>query len=154
MKRLIVFLMIIPMIFCGCRDKSRESQTDAFTVSVNVDCENVYGIHIEYLLGGEAMGGKSQVYANGGVLTRGDKLIFSFLLGDFKNPEKLNEKTLQIEFYAITENEMECLINGKEPNKRFTFSENHWEWNASFGGKYEFTLESDNNGGYVLLPAC
>lgn len=153
MKRLVVLLMIIPMFFCSCRDKSRVPQTDAFTVSVNIDCDDVYGIHIEYLLGGEAMGGKSQVYANGSVLTRDEELIFSFLPENFKNPEELSEKPLQIEFYTITENERECLINGKEPNERFTFSENHWEWNASFGEKYEFTLESDNNGGYVLFPA-
>lgn len=151
MKRFIALLAAIPLILCGCSYKN--SKTEQFAVSVNINLDDVYGVHCEYLLGDEAMGGKSLVLADGGVLNRGEELIFSFLPEDFENPVELSKKPFQIEFYVITENEKEHLINGVDLNERFTFSENHWEWNAFFGEKYEFTLESDNNGGYVLFPA-
>lgn len=150
MKKFMAILTAIPLILCGCSLKN--SKTEQFTVSVNINRDDVYGMHCEYLLGRKAIGGRSIVYKDGGVMNRGDELIFSFLSEDFENPGELSEKPFQIEFYVITENGKEHLINGINPNEKFTFSEDHWEWDASFGEKYKFTLTNGGDDGYFLYP--
>lgn len=152
MKRLLVVMMIIPLILCGCKNKS-----DKFTVTVNMDCDDVYGVHIEYFLGGDAMGG-IVVGLTEGALPRGENISFKFDSNNFKNAYELHTKPFQIMFAAVMENGEEIPISAPEnrtDNADYKLigesTDCYWEWSAAFSERYEFTLESDKNG-YFIYP--
>lgn len=152
MKRLIVALVIIPLILCGCKNKS-----DKFAVTVNMDCDDVYAVHIEYFLGGDAMGG-TVVGLMEGALLRGENISFKFDSKNFENADELHTKPFQIVFAAVMENGKEIPISAPETrtdNADYKLigedTDCYWEWSAAFGERYKFTLTS-NNTGYFLYP--
>lgn len=152
MKKLIAAFAAISLILCGCKNKS-----DKFTVAVNMDCDDVYGMHIEYFLGGDAMGGMV-VGLMEGALTRGENISFRFDSKNFENADELHTKPFQIMFAAVMENGEEIPISAPEArtdNADYKLigedTDCYWEWSAAFGERYEFTLASDNNG-YFIYP--
>lgn len=123
-----------------------------------MDCDDVYGVHIEYFLGGDAMGG-TVVGLMEGALPHDENVSFEFDSNNFENADELHTKPFQIVFAAVMENGEEIPISAIETrtdNADYKLigvdTDCYWEWSAAFGERYEFTLTNDNNGKYFMHP--
>lgn len=147
-------------------------ETDFFWVTVKPDGEGVLGITVEYMLGGERMGGQEIADAQGGAFESGEELRFRFERRFFKDFDELSEKKFGV-FFRIRSKYSESMLRPNIPDGWANSSESYdgtqyslsegvfedgsasepvWEWKAKPGGEYEFILRENKLGWYDLYP--
>lgn len=118
----------------------KTANTDSvMSVVIKVDCCTAYGVELEYLLGGEPVGGKGMQPADGSRLMYGEELTFTFTENDFPDADLLSSEPFGISFSVI----------GK---KGIKIPADVQEWNAGRGGKYEFVLRESSTDVFNISP--
>lgn len=148
--------------------------SQSIRVSVDVQCAGISEISVDYLLDGELFGGQSASNARGGLFRRGETVEFDFGKRDFKDFNEVAEKKFGI-YFRIKEGGDSTVFRPEIPEAWRELSESRdgteyslaegnigngslaktvwWEWNAEFGGEYNFVLKGNQSDGYYLYPA-
>lgn len=145
---------------------------NSFRVTVDMNCGGIYSVRTEYLLSGKLVGAQEYATLDGGTFSKGEKLVFEFGQRDLENLDNLSEEKFGAFFrvvndvggYEICPNIPTNWANSSEScdGTQYSLSEGFfedgsasepvWEWDAELGGKYEFVLRENKDGGYYLYP--
>ncbi|NLW70796.1 MAG: hypothetical protein GX061_06930 [Eubacteriaceae bacterium] len=121
MRRLlfIVWALVTAMCLGSCGFVKQSEMTglplDSFVLEITVQGKGVYGVHIEYLIGGEPMGGRFMGYADNSEIRKGEVFHDEYLKGDFKEGSDISE--MEIFVFAVTEDQSELSAGEKIPVK-------------------------------------
>lgn len=130
-------------LLSGCADRTGEpndAEKRAVTVNVTVEAEDVYGLTLEYHVGGNALGGQFVANANekAGAFRVGEELAFRFEESDFQPGQTPEDGLFGVTAGVWAADESVSWIDGLI------------EWQAEYGGVYPLTLSKTDEGEYAL----
>lgn len=133
-----ILILLLSLGLCACGVQGTK-EDDAFKVSVKNECDGeIYGFHIEYGLGEEALGGGVCVNADGSAVKRGDTFNFSYTSKEF--PEGDDDiSSFNARLYVITDEEGTEQPAG-EPIKL----------DAKFGEEKTLTVSGNETDGFLI----
>ena len=107
MRKPIALCLCICLLVCLCACSSLPAVAEGqMRILVQMDVDSpAYGIHYEYALSGQAMGGGDIVYASGDALKKGEKLVITLSKENF--PDNADLSKLQIDLSVIGPNQEE-----------------------------------------------
>lgn len=127
-------LLLCIFILCSCRIVNNDEEIFYVSVIQNTEDE-VYGIHYEYYIDGEAIGGCMVRNADNSYIEKNDILTKDFSKYDFPKGRDLSK--LYIQFFIAAE-------NGNE-----TGTVNPIKISAEYGKRYTVVIEGNYKDGYA-----
>ena len=144
-KLYLVLCCILLAALSACSEMVEPTENDdtAFTVYFDIeaaaDCE-IYAVHFEYYLRGEAIGGGVLSNADNSPLAADDGgAVWKFVRADFNSADDLSGFAMEIYIVDGDGNEFRCATVP--------------EWNAVYAGEYTITLSGDYDGGFDAASA-
>jgi len=142
MKKLTTIITVILFLFClsSCRVKEQAEEEPLFSIVVANQCnEEIYGLHFEYELDGQPMGGGGIRNANNSPIEKGDTLTNDFISADF--PENADLQSFSNQYYVILANDEEI-----QAGEEITL-------NPEKGSTYPLLLEGNPADGFTIKAA-
>lgn len=140
MKKVVVLLLITMLIISlsACKGQNDIDPSDEIGIRIQNDCDNVFGVHIEYYLADRAVGGL--------IVSRNPAMDIAIDKGEVLYPDIPQESFSETDNFS--EFGMEAFVvleNGEEVRASDII-----QWSAELGETYDFRLYENDNGEYVL----
>lgn len=142
MKKLTTIFTIILFLFClsSCKTKGQDEEESLFSIVVTNQCnEEIYGLHFEYELDGQPIGGGGVRNADNTPIDKGDTLTNDFIPADF--PENADMQSFSIQYYLILANDEEI-----QAGEEITLS-------PAKGSTIPLILEGNHTDGFTIKAA-
>ena len=131
------FVALLALAACGGNSGRAGDAADSFTAAVtNRAEEEILGLHLEYRIGGEPLGGGEVLLANGGPVPAGETLLWTF--GPENFPPETDPSDFSMEIFVILPDRSQVPCGGL-----ISFA-------ARYGEEYAYTLLGDFHQGFSL----
>ena len=139
MKKLAMAVAAIMMVLCLSACDYQPAEGPSFSLDVVNNCQSdIYGLHYEYYLDGQPIGGAIVRVANTAMipLPSGNTTVLTFTPADF--PTGADLSTFQLELFVVMEDNIEIAVSPL------------LELAAQYGQQYQFTLSGSNADGFAI----